>query len=157
MLLLNASWEPLAVVTQRRAFTLVWRDKAELVEINDVPMRSADSAWPAPSVVRLIRYVTVPRRSPAVTRRAVIERDGGRCSYCGCSGGLLTLDHVVPRSRGGRHAFENLVAACALCNNRKADRTPEEAGMPLRVKPYIPTTRDVFAQDPAWAPYMRAG
>jgi 5-methylcytosine-specific restriction endonuclease McrA len=129
-LVLNASYEPLSIVSSRRAVCLLLADKAELVEADDAVMRSATLTMPAPTVVRLRYMVRVPRRAvAAVSRRAVFARDEYRCQYCGARAD--SIDHVVPRSRGGSHVWENLAAACRPCNMAKRDRTPDEAGMRL--------------------------
>ena len=111
-LLLNATYEPLCVVSCRRAVVLVLTQKAIPVEEGDGAFHSVTTAVPVPSVLRLTRYVRVPYRAQVpLTRRAVFARDGGRCVYCGA--GATSLDHVVPRSRGGAHTWENVVAWCA--------------------------------------------
>ena len=130
-LVLNASYEPLCVVSSRRALVLVVLGRAVVVEAGPDVARSERSVLPVPVVVRLTRYVRVPyRASVAMSRRAVFARDGGRCVYCGA--GATSLDHVHPRSRGGGHTWDNVVACCARCNARKADQTLEELGWTLR-------------------------
>lgn len=135
VLLLNASYEPLGVVTVPRAVRLVWRGSAETVELDgDRVLRSPRASFPCPSVVRLAVYVNVrQRRSGANIRTRILMRDRYRCQYCGVHGTAtdLTLDHILPRSRGGRSTPDNLAASCQRCNNRKGDRTPVEARMPL--------------------------
>ena len=117
----------------RRAHVLVYKGKAEVVERLDKPLRSASGSFIWPHVIRLVHYVRVPRAiQRKISRRALFARDGWRCVYCGTSGGRLTLDHVVPRSKGGESIWENVVTACAPCNLRKGDRTPEQVGMELR-------------------------
>ena len=138
VLVLNASYEPLNVTTVRRASVLVFKGKAELVEELDRRLHSASDTYPWPHVIRLVQYVRVPRAvQRKISRRALFARDGWRCAYCG-TGGRLTLDHVVPRSRGGQSVWENVVTACATCNHRKGNRTLEEARMELRVLPRAP-------------------
>ena len=130
VLVLNASYEPLNVTTVRRASVLVFKGKAELIEQLDRPLTSATTAYPWPHVIRLVRYVRVPRAvQRKISRRALFARDGWRCVYCGTSGGRLTLDHVVPRSRGGESVWENVVTSCAPCNLRKGDRLLDEVRM----------------------------
>jgi 5-methylcytosine-specific restriction endonuclease McrA len=136
-LVLNATMEPLCVVSARRAVVLVLSAKADLVHSNGHRFRSCNLDVPAPSVVRLRTFVRVPyRRRAALSRRGVFLRDESTCQYCGR--GAENVDHIHPRSRGGPHEWENVVAACRRCNSRKKDRTPEEAGMLLRRKPYAP-------------------
>lgn len=141
-LILNATYEPLGVVSVRRAAILVLSAKAVLVVDGDGILHSARQAIPVPSVIRLTRFVKVPYRvTVGLSRRAVFARDGGRCAYC--RGPAETIDHIMPRSRGGRHAWENVVAACARCNHRKSDRTPAELGWTLHTVPTVP-------RGPAW-------
>ena len=139
VLVLNASYEPLNVCSVRRAHVLVFKGKAEVIEELGVPLHSASSTFPWPHVIRLITYVRVPRSvQRKISRRALFARDGWRCVYCGSGGGRLTLDHVVPRSRGGESVWENVVTACAPCNHRKGSRTLEEARMKLLRTPRAP-------------------
>jgi 5-methylcytosine-specific restriction endonuclease McrA len=139
VLVLNASYEPLNVCSVRRAHVLVFKGKAEVLEEHATPLRSASDTFARPHVIRLVRYVRVPRTAQRkISRRALFARDEWSCVYCGTSGGRLTLDHVVPRSRGGDSVWENVVTACAPCNLRKGDRTPEEASMKLRRLPRPP-------------------
>ena len=139
VLVLNASYEPLNVCTVRRAHVLVFKGKAEVIEHLDQPLRSATSTFIRPHVIRLVHYVRVPRAvQRKISRRALFARDGWRCVYCGTSSGRLTLDHVVPRSKGGESVWENVVTACAPCNLHKGDRTLEQAGMELHIPPRAP-------------------
>jgi 5-methylcytosine-specific restriction endonuclease McrA len=155
-LVLNATDAPLAVVPARRAVVLVIKDKAEVVATNGAIFRSECFALEAPSIVRLRRFVHVPYRQHApLTRRAVFARDGWTCQYCGSS--AENLDHVVPRSRGGSHIWENVVAACRRCNARKMDRTPQEAGFRLARQPFAPSDgfRLTLGQlEPGWEFYL---
>lgn len=153
VLVLNASYEPLQVTSVKRAMTLLQYGVAEVLESSEHVIRSPGSVWRVPSVIRLRRYVRRPRVHPVpFNRRNVLRRDTFVCQYCG-SREELTLDHVMPRSRGGRHNWENVVTACRNCNQRKGDRTPEEAAMPLRVKPCAPTFSSyAHGQFAAWQP-----
>jgi 5-methylcytosine-specific restriction endonuclease McrA len=138
VLVLNITYEPLAIVTLKRAMRLLTTRKAEVVEAGTVLIRSARDQIAAPLVVRLLRYAQTRRmRRPQVSRTLVLLRDGETCQYCGCRPGRaeLTLDHIVPRAQGGATSWENVVTACRPCNARKADRTPEQAGMPLQTTP----------------------
>ena len=141
VLLLNATFEPLAVVTAKRAVVLMLTGKAECVEAAlEGAFHSECLTIPTPSVMRLSRYVRVPYRRPVpMTRAGILRRDGRRCAYC--TRRADTIDHVVPRSRGGTHSWENCVAACRLCNSRKADRLLDELGWSLRMKPIAPAPR----------------
>ncbi len=139
-LVLNATFEPLGIVSSRRAVLLVLDTKAELLHATERVFRAERVSVPEPSVVRLVRYVKVPYNyRVAVNRRTVFARDGGRCQYCGAT--AENLDHVIPRSKGGPHTWENVVAACRPCNTRKEDRLPHEAGMVLRTTPAAPRHR----------------
>ncbi|MGL6279350.1 MAG: HNH endonuclease [Gaiella sp.] len=139
VLVLNASYEPLNVCTVRRAYVLVGKGRAEVIERHDEPMRTSTAAYPRPHVIRLTSYVRVPQAvKRRISRRALFARDGWRCVYCGSGGGRLTLDHVVPRSRGGASVWENVVTACAPCNLRKGNRLLEEARMTLPRPPRAP-------------------
>ena len=136
-LVLNATFEPICVVSSRRALVLVLNDKAELVHATESLFRSAHLSFPEPSVVRLAHYVKVPRQTRvAITRRSVFARDGHRCQYCGSQ--AENIDHVVPRSRGGPHSWDNVVASCRRCNAAKEDRLLEESGFVLRRRPAPP-------------------
>ena len=125
-LVLNAGFEPLAVVSFKRALVLVMKDKATILSADDEhPVFTMYGAYDRPSVILLTRYVRLPNgRSVPVSRRGVLRRDAQRCGYCGSS--ASTIDHVIPKSRGGKDAWENLVACCLRCNNAKGDRTPGE-------------------------------
>jgi 5-methylcytosine-specific restriction endonuclease McrA len=139
VLVLNASYEPLNVCSTRRAHVLVWKGKAEVVERLEEPLRTATNTYVRPHVIRLVSYVRVPQSvKRRISRRALFARDGWRCAYCGDSSSRLTLDHVVPRSRGGDSVWENVVTACAACNLRKADRLLEETHMRLLRAPRAP-------------------
>ena len=137
-LVLNAGYEPLAVVSFKRALVLVLEGKATLLASDaEHPVLSSAGEWDRPSVILLRRYVRVPTgRAVPVSRRGVLRRDGQRCAYCAAS--ASTIDHVMPRSRGGADSWENLVACCLRCNNVKGDRTPHEMGWSLRVQPRAP-------------------
>lgn len=158
-LVLNATYEPLCVVPARRAVVLVLGDKAEVLHDSGERMHSARLTVPVPSVVRLVSYVRVPvRRRAPLNRRAVFARDGGRCQYC--FGPAESIDHVVPRSRGGEHVWENVVAACRACNTHKRDRLLPETPMALRRLPAAPrelTWITVVAGTvpTAWEPYLQ--
>ena len=139
VLVLNASYEPLNVTSVRRAHVLVFKGKAEVLEELDHPLHSASDTYPWPHVIRLVHYVRVPRAvQRKISRRALFARDGWRCVYCGTSSGRLTLDHVVPRSKGGESIWENVVTACAPCNLRKGDRLLEDSGLHLKRPPRPP-------------------
>ena len=162
VLVLNASYEPLNVCSVRRAHVLVFKGKAEVIEQLEQPLRAAVASFPWPHVIRLLHYVRVPRAiQRKISRRALFARDGWRCVYCGTSGGRLTLDHVVPRSRGGESVWENVVTACAPCNLRKGDRSLEESGLALPSTPKAPAPvlfiRLAAQRIPhGWQPYLES-
>jgi 5-methylcytosine-specific restriction endonuclease McrA len=139
VLVLNASYEPLNVCSVRRAHVLVYKGKAEVLEQLDQPLRSAEMTFSWPHVIRLRTYVRVPRAiQRKISRRALFARDDWRCVYCGTKASRLTLDHVVPRSRGGDSVWENVVTACAPCNLRKGNRLLHEIEMALPAPPRPP-------------------
>ncbi len=159
VLVLNQDYRALTICSVQRAVCLLHLHKAEAVEIrNGRYVRSTSTHLPWPSVIRLKAYIRLPYRSILLSRRNVLRRDGMRCQYCG-SKESLTVDHVHPKSRGGRDTWENLVAACVPCNNRKGNRTPEEAGMPLERRPFRPShvmfLRDYVGNvEEQWKPYL---
>jgi 5-methylcytosine-specific restriction endonuclease McrA len=162
VLVLNASYEPLNVTSVRRAHVLVFKGKAEVIEDAGKPLRSAAAEFVWPHVIRLLQFVRVPKAvQRKISRRALFARDGWRCQYCGTEGGKLTLDHVVPRSRGGESSWENVVTSCSPCNLRKGNRTLDEAGMRLYVPPRPPTpalfvTLAAPRVPDGWQPYLAA-
>lgn len=135
VLVLNASYEPLNLTSWRRAVVLLLKGKAEQLEYKE---HYIYGEFPLPTVIRLRYYVRVPYKEIPLTRRNILERDAHTCQYCLYKGENLTLDHVIPRSRGGKDAWDNLVAACVRCNVNKGNRTPEEASMLLRTSPRRP-------------------
>ena len=161
VLVLNASYEPLNVCSVRRAHVLVHKGRAELIEKLERPLRSAESSFPWPHVIRLLQYVRVPKAvQRKISRRALFARDEWRCQYCGSSG-KLTLDHVVPRSRGGASVWENVVTSCAPCNLRKGNRPLGEVRMHLRRAPRAPApalfvTLAAPTIPDRWQPYLSA-
>ena len=157
-LVLNATYEPLCVVPMRRAVVLVLAEKATIIEAGDGVMHSERRSVPVPTVVRLSQYVRVPyRREVPLTRRAVLDRDGGLCVYCGVRAD--TIDHVRPRSRGGEHHWANVVAACARCNHRKGDRLLAELGWhlpspPTQPPPTVAVVLGWAKRHPSWQQYL---
>jgi 5-methylcytosine-specific restriction endonuclease McrA len=161
VLVLNATFEPINVCTIRRAAVLVLKEKAELLERAEGPLRSERMSMDRPTVIRLIAYVNVPRDAHRrkITRKAVLARDSWTCQYCGSRKPGLTVDHVIPRSRGGKSVWENIVASCASCNRRKGNRLPREVRMHPRNKPKAPgPTVFIRIASPtiphAWQPYL---
>ena len=158
-LVLNATYEPLCVVPVRRAVVLVLKEKAEVIHHRDEVMHSERVAFPVPSVIRLVHFVRVPFRARApLSRRSIFVRDHHRCQYCGAA--AENIDHVIPRSRGGLHVWENVVAACRPCNSRKEDRSVHDAGLVLRRRPTAPKELTwiivaVGHVSPQWEPYLQ--
>lgn len=135
---LNFSYEPLSVVPLQRAVRLLFTGKAELVAQRDRVIASPTYEIPMPSIIRMLYYIRRPRARVGLTKKNVLLRDDHTCQYCGSRSAEMTVDHVTPKSRGGPSTWENLVCACVRCNGRKNDRTPTEARMRLRRKPYEP-------------------
>jgi 5-methylcytosine-specific restriction endonuclease McrA len=144
VLVLNQNYEPLNVCNPRRAVVLVDRGKAEILEHWPGSIRTPTRALPRPSVIRLVALIRRPRPRVRLTRREIFLRDNFTCQYCGMKTKELTLDHLVPRHRGGRHAWDNLVSACRACNHRKGGKTPEEARMALRRPPFEPRASSYY-------------
>lgn len=163
VLVLNATFEPINVTAVRRALVLMLKGVAQAEEMNHAEVHSASNAMQVPSVIRLLAYRHIPQQTRALSRKNILLRDRNTCQFCGRQfpSSELTLDHVVPRSRGGRSSWENLVACCYQCNNRKGDRTPEEAGLLLvrRPRPFtLHTSRQLMRligrQDEKWRKYL---
>lgn len=160
VLVLNATFEPINVCTVRRAVVLLLKEKAELLERGRWELHSESTTFARPTVIRLVTYVRVPRdvHQRKITRRAVFARDGWTCQYCG-SRSNLTVDHVIPRSKGGSSSWDNIVASCAPCNRRKGDRLPRQANMHPRRVPRVPRA-EVFIHvasptiPAAWRQYL---
>jgi len=144
VLVLNQNYEPLNVCTVRRAFVLVDRGKAEILENGRGYLHTASQLFEMPSVIRLVYLIRRPRPNGRLTRRDVFLRDGFTCQYCGKPTKELTLDHVLPRHRDGAHDWENVVAACKGCNHRKAGHTPHEAHMALMHRPVRPRVTTAY-------------
>lgn len=141
VLVLNASYEPLNITNWQRAVVLLLKGKAERIDHYsnlDRPGKLLRPGLRLPSVIRLLHYVKLPYKEVALTRKNVLHRDNHCCQYCGYVGDDLTIDHVLPRSRGGTDTWENMVAACRRCNVKKGSLTPKEAHMPLRRSPRQP-------------------
>jgi len=151
---LNQNYEPLNVCNEKRALVLVDRGKAEVLEHGDGALRSPSQSFPRPSVIRLIYMIKRPRPKARLTRREIFQRDRYTCQYCGVKGKDLTLDHVHPRHRGGKHTWENLVSACRACNHRKGGRTPEEARMTLLRRPVQPHISTYYILHPYLQTYQ---
>lgn len=148
-LLLNATYEPIKIISWKKAITLVFLGKAEMLERYDRVIHTTSTTYALPSVLRLLNRVRVPRKPVQFSRGNVYRRDGYTCQYCDVSfsPSELTFDHVMPRSRGGETSWVNIVTSCKECNRIKGDRTPAEAGMPLVKTP----------REPRWSPFALGG
>ncbi|MBM3743699.1 MAG: HNH endonuclease [Actinobacteria bacterium] len=157
-LILNATYEPLGVVSDRRALILVLNHRATMVEDSGIEFRYATGSLSLPAVIRLHKFVKIPyRHTVPLSRRAIFARDGGRCVYC--AGAATSIDHVLPKSRGGDHTWDNVVSACHKCNHLKADRTLKELGWRLRSIPREPVGAawrilGTGRADSRWVPYL---
>jgi len=163
VLVLNASYEPINVCTVRRAAVLLLKERAEVIERTGLSLHAEHMTMPRPAAIRLRVYVRVPRdaHSRKITRRAVFARDRWTCQYCGEERSSLTVDHVIPRSKGGPSTWDNIVACCAPCNRRKGDRLPKHADMHPRHAPKPPPAT-IFVHvamqrvPDQWQPYLPA-
>ncbi|UXP30873.1 HNH endonuclease [Reichenbachiella agarivorans] len=139
VLVLNQDYSPLTICTVNRAFLLVFLNKAEMLEADsDAAMRTVNESYPKPTVIKVNRYISVPYRGVVLSRQNLFKRDNHCCQYCGAKNNL-TIDHLIPRSKGGRSVWNNLVTACKSCNAKKGDMSLEKAGMRLLQLPYRPT------------------
>ena len=168
ILLLNATYEPLAVITHRRALSLMMKGRVEAVGADAVEIRTVSRVLQVPTVIRLRYYIRVPQRGATWSRRAVLQRDRYTCIYCGIRPGGkqrgrvldrhdFTIDHIVPTSRGGKNTWGNTACACPHCNQRKGNRTPHEANMQLLWEPKIPRINYLIASGnvpAAWKVYL---
>jgi 5-methylcytosine-specific restriction endonuclease McrA len=163
VLVLNASYEPINVCAARRALVLVLKGVAQPEEQTSANIYSAHQAMPVPSVIRLLEYRRIPIQARSLSRKNILMRDRYTCQYChkSMNSNELTLDHVIPRSRAGETTWENLVACCHTCNNRKGNRTPDEAGMKLARPPRpfsLHTSRHLMRllgkSDDQWRKYL---
>jgi 5-methylcytosine-specific restriction endonuclease McrA len=162
VLVLNQNYEPMLVTNAKKAVILVFCGKAEIVEYNAFEIRSVYISGPHPSIVRLLRYIKVPRKRAVLSRRNIIKRDQHTCQYCGDTRGPFSVDHVIPKFKGGPDIWENLVCACVKCNMRKGGRTLEEAHLKLLSQPRRPNHLFVIQHfigimDDRWRPYLFLG
>lgn len=159
VLVLNQDYTPLTVCSVQRAFMLMFLQKADLVtDIKSKKLRSISSVFPFPSIIKTKAYVSIPYKGVVMSRHNIIKRDGGKCQYCGTHKDL-TIDHVIPRSKGGKSTWTNLVTACKRCNSRKSDYSLDKVGMKLLKQPIKPSylaflkmNKGIYRDD--WAPYL---
>ena len=160
ILILNADFRVLRICGVYKAFLLVYLNKAEIVsKANGFALCTVNKAYEIPSIIRLKKYATIPYKGVMLTRQNIFKRDSYKCVYCG-SPKDLTLDHVVPRSKGGKFSWSNLVVACKRCNSKKGNSLPDEAQMPLPYKPYKPSFIIFLKEfsrlgDDSWKPYLK--
>lgn len=159
VLVLNQNYEPVTLCNVKRAVILVYLGKAEIVEELDVELHSVNSSMAFPSVVRLIVYIHKPRNNIILNRKNIIKRDYHTCQYCGKKNLPLTVDHIIPKQLGGKDQWSNLICACINCNNKKGNRTPEQANMKLMKKPKKPSHLffiQFLVENPhhSWKPYL---
>jgi 5-methylcytosine-specific restriction endonuclease McrA len=160
VLVLNQSYEPISVCNIKKAMTLLFLMKAEIVVTNEKrKVRSIRNIFACPSVIRLRRYIHVPVKKVELSRKNILRRDNHQCQYCGTPKAPLTIDHVMPKSRAGMDTWENLVCACVKCNTKKGNHTPDEAGMKLLKTPRRPShvtfIKNIGGEvDEGWKPYL---
>lgn len=147
VIVLNADFSPINVTTFKQGFKLVYKGKAEVIDTYDDFVAQFTKRVLRPKIIRLLKFVSLPYRKLAPTKNNIFRRDGFECGYC-LSKDDLTLDHIIPRSRGGRDSWDNLVTCCKRCNNDKDNKTPVEAGMPLLKVPFAPTLGHLLDIDP---------
>lgn len=156
VLILNGDYTPMIVTNIKKAFKLVYKGKAEVVVAEEEPLM-AEKEYVRPSIIRLYRYIVFPYKKVPLTRHNIFKRDDFKCLYCG-SDRNLTLDHVLPRSRGGGNSWNNLATCCTKCNSLKDNKTPEEADMKLRYKPFTPNflffIKKIDKISDKWRPYL---
>ncbi|WP_420580650.1 HNH endonuclease [Reichenbachiella sp.] len=161
VLVLNQDYSPLTVCTVQRAFLLVFLEKADLLEADqNEKLHSVSNTYPMPAVIKIKNYIHVPYRGVVLTRQNIFKRDHGQCQYCGTDS-YLTLDHLIPRSKGGRSTWTNLVTACQSCNAKKGNHSLEEVGLVLKRPPYKPSyimflRNNLGAMKKEWASYLNA-
>jgi 5-methylcytosine-specific restriction endonuclease McrA len=158
--MLNNSYEAISVCSVKKAILLTFLQKAEIVAYRKNEfINSVSNKFPAPSVIKLSKYMKLPFRRIELSRRNIYRRDNYQCQYCGKKTQVLTIDHIIPRSRGGEDTWENLVTACDKCNNMKGSRTPEEAGMqllkiPSKIHHIIFMKLNISDAEEAWKPFL---
>ena len=138
VLVLNSDFTPINVTTVYRGFNLVSKGKAEILKSSEKPIRAGHSTYIRPLIIRLLNYVKYRATKLKINRHRLFRRDGYECVYCG-SKRNLTVDHIIPKSKGGENTWLNLTTCCSSCNRKKGDRTPDEANMKLRINPYEPS------------------
>jgi len=159
VLILNQSYEAVGVCNAKRAIIMIFLGKGEMIEKYKYLIRSAFTAYPLPSIIRLNRYITLPRKKILLSRKNILKRDNYRCQYCGKKSIAMTIDHVIPKVKGGTYSWDNLVCACIPCNHKKGNNSPEQSGLLLLTIPRKPNNiifiKDVVGiSDDRWKPYL---
>lgn len=158
--MLNQSYEALTICTLRRALVLILLSKADtVVKDEERKIKTINRSFDFPVVIRLKKFIHIPYKQVVLSRKNVLKRDSFKCGYCGRSDIPLTIDHIVPKAKGGKDTWDNLVTACTKCNNKKGDRTPQEAELKLLIKPTVPNhiffiKNSVNKIDLRWKPYL---
>lgn len=159
VLVLNSDYQPINICSVRRAFNLILNGRADIIkDYKNSPLKSGNYEFPRPSIIRIKKYVIVPYRKIQVSRHNIFKRDGFQCNYCN-NKTELTIDHVLPKSRGGLSTWDNMTTCCMKCNRFKDNRTPEEAHMTMRITPYKPNLL-IFLRNfngnlnEDWKPYL---
>jgi CRISPR/Cas system Type II protein with McrA/HNH and RuvC-like nuclease domain len=155
VLVLNFDYSPLNVTSVKRGFNLVYKGKAEIVKSDINEIFAGLKKYVRPVIIRLLNYINFHKRTYRVNRIRIYKRDGYECVYCG-SKKSLTLDHVIPKSKGGMNTWENLVTSCFKCNLKKSNRTPEEANMQMKHKPFAPTLVHENGLQKIWSDYQKS-
>jgi len=159
VLILNQNYEPFSVCTTKRAIILLYLNKVQLIERYNESVHSISMEMPSPSVIRLSLYIRKPYKKVLLNRKNILKRDRSTCQYCGKNSQPMTIDHVIPKSYGGKDTWENLVSACPSCNRKKGNQTPEQAEMHLLRKPNKPSHlfflyNLIGSPPPSWKPYL---
>jgi len=160
VLLLNQNYEPLTVLKLKRAVTLLFLGKVDLIENEDGKVLHALTMnLPVPSVIRLRYFVQIRRKEIPLTKKNIMKRDNHECQYCGKKTGMMTTDHIIPKALGGDESWENLICACLECNNRKGNQPPQAAGLRLTKKPKKPNyftfvLRELGSPNDKWRPFL---
>lgn len=159
VLVLNQNFEPLSICNVKRAIILIYLGKAEIIEHDSKLIRAIGWSYPLPLVVRLMMYIRIPHKKIILSRKNIVKRDNHQCQYCGERFAPMTVDHVIPKTLGGKDTWDNLVCACVSCNNKKGNQTPEQAGLSLLRMPAKPThltfiKHFVGIRSEKWKPYL---
>jgi len=159
VLIVNSSYAPLSVCSAKRAICLCYMEKADTLEVYSEIVHSPSVSFPLPSVIRMRGYINYQLAGVVLNRKNILVRDKYSCQYCGKKGNMFTLDHIIPKDRGGGNTWENLVTACFDCNSKKRNRTPDEAQMPLIQNPSRPNPFQLFehyidSSRQGWKPYL---